>query len=314
MIIPCYNAHDTLGYALASVATQTEHSKIKVTVVDDCSDKPYDSIVNDFRNILNVDLIRLSKNGGPGVARQVGIEATTNPYIMFMDADDILINVFTVKEMLSLMNNDKNIYMLSSTFLEEDEYANLIPHENDTVWTFGKLYRRAYINFYGIKFNDTRANEDTGFNTKLIACATNTDYISFVKQATYLWKFRENSITRINDSEYGHNKGFIGYIENKLEALTFPNVNKAYVKDHALGCFGECYKSYNNTKQTRSEFEKVILEYSAKFWQLLVKKLYYEDIKYAKTILTESILNNQYRLLPILTLDDFIKLVEEYNG
>ena len=37
IIIPAYNAHNTIDKALASIACQNISDKIKVTIVNDCS-------------------------------------------------------------------------------------------------------------------------------------------------------------------------------------------------------------------------------------------------------------------------------------
>ena len=34
------------------------------------------------------------------------------------------------------------------------------------VWMHGKMYRRSFFSKYNIRFNDSRANEDVGFNTQ----------------------------------------------------------------------------------------------------------------------------------------------------
>ena len=80
IIIPAYNAHATLGRALCSIANQTNRESIVVYIVDDGSECGYDELVNSYSHLLNIKLIRI-ENSGPGNARQVGLDASSNEYI-----------------------------------------------------------------------------------------------------------------------------------------------------------------------------------------------------------------------------------------
>ena len=52
VIIPAYNAEDTIGRALASLVAQTRPRKFMVTVVDDCSTDCTAAIVKKFKGLL----------------------------------------------------------------------------------------------------------------------------------------------------------------------------------------------------------------------------------------------------------------------
>jgi GT2 family glycosyltransferase len=92
LIIPCFIKTkwdlDCLHRLLNSVQIQSRPFK-KVYVVDDCSPLDY-KLQFDF-----VEYIRLTKNGGPAKARNVGIEnalVSKEPYLLFTDNDCILDN------------------------------------------------------------------------------------------------------------------------------------------------------------------------------------------------------------------------------
>ena len=62
--------------------------------------KNYDYAVNMFKDFYSIKEIKLDKNVGCGQARQKGVDNTSAPYIMFIDADDTLFafyNVFNAK-------------------------------------------------------------------------------------------------------------------------------------------------------------------------------------------------------------------------
>ena len=310
LIIPAYNAHDTLGYALASVATQLEHARIRVTIVDDCSDETYDRVVEQFQGLLNIQVLRTTSNGGPGVARQYGIDHTDLPYIVFMDADDLLINVMALRKLRAPLDTDATIYLVSAGFYEEGPTGNVVEHQRDMVWTFGKMYRREYLQKRGVRFNLTRANEDTGFHTKLLATATVEDYVRFIPDFVYLWRFQPNSITRENDNEYGYNKGFIGYIDNKIEALLLPNASPEFVRSHVFEVLTECYRTYVNTTEYRPEFQDTVLSYSKKFWTECASRYFHDDAEFTKKEVLRNLIRVPIRAIPTLTWEQFIDLIK----
>ena len=93
------------------------------------------------------------------------------------------------------------------------------PHQNDTVWMFGKLYKRAFLDQHNIKMNDTRANEDNGFNMLCKLMCNERQQIKFIPDVVYYWHTNENSITRINNCQYSYDQSFVGYTENMIWAF-----------------------------------------------------------------------------------------------
>ena len=69
---------------------------------------------------------------------------------------------------------------------------------------FGKLYKRAFIDRYKIHFpSDSRSNEDNGFNMMCKLCANQNEQIKYIQDITYYWHFKEDSITRKDNANYG---------------------------------------------------------------------------------------------------------------
>ena len=90
VIIPFYNQKDFLVRCLSSIQVQTISNDIDVTIIDDCSDENIDDIITFFKRFLNINILHLNRNKGPGYARQLGLDITSAPYVCFIDADDIL--------------------------------------------------------------------------------------------------------------------------------------------------------------------------------------------------------------------------------
>lgn len=92
VIIPCYRCEETIGRALTSVLEQTLLPQ-EILLVDDCSDDAGITLATlyDLQRISSdicLKVISLEKNGGPAMARNVGWDVSSQPYVAFLDADD----------------------------------------------------------------------------------------------------------------------------------------------------------------------------------------------------------------------------------
>ena len=219
VIIPAYKAQNTILRTLCSIAEQTILDDIEVTIVNDCDGIGYKRYVDMFSPFMTIREIEMPENGGPGDARQYGIDNTTNPLLMFIDADDTFIGSFALKTLREqLLSDDKNACCFAS-FIEEQQRFH-IPHVNDSVWMFGKIYRRDFISKYKIRFQKgSRANEDAGFNMICKLFANDNEKIKYIQDSVYYWHFKEDSITRINNAQYSYDQSFVGYASNMIYSL-----------------------------------------------------------------------------------------------
>jgi glycosyltransferase involved in cell wall biosynthesis len=84
LVIAAYNAEPTLGAALASALAQVPRPA-QVIVVDDGSRDATASIAASFPEVQLIT----QPNQGPSAARNTGIRAATQPWVAFLDADDL---------------------------------------------------------------------------------------------------------------------------------------------------------------------------------------------------------------------------------
>lgn len=88
VIIPCYNGAAFIEGAIRSVLAQTRPVK-RIVVVDDVSSDRSVAVAEAFREAgAPVSVIVADRNGGPASARNIGIAATDEPLLAFLDADD----------------------------------------------------------------------------------------------------------------------------------------------------------------------------------------------------------------------------------
>ena len=225
IIIPAYNAHDTIRRTLNTIAYQNIIDKIKVTIVNDASDKDYSDEVNYYSSFMDIKEIKLDKNSGPGVARQTGIDNTKEDYIMFIDSDDILFSPVSVFDLYNSIIEDDSDICISSFLAEESKFC-FVEKENDRVWLHGKIYKREFLKDNNVTFNDTYANEDNGFNQLAFLCGAKVKTIPII---TYVWCENKNSITRKNNKRYRYT-GLSGYIYNICWAIEGA-IERGYISD-----------------------------------------------------------------------------------
>lgn len=88
VIMPCFNAGNTLATALNSLLTQSHHN-LEILVADDCSTDNSAAIVQQFATRDNrVKLLRLAENSGAYVARNTALQQASGDFITTHDADD----------------------------------------------------------------------------------------------------------------------------------------------------------------------------------------------------------------------------------
>lgn len=314
LVIPCYNTRATLKRALSSVAMQTISDSIKVILFDDNSTELYTDIVKPFSKLLDILVVNSETNVGPGAARRLGMQAGNSPYIMFMDSDDTFQNAFAVQELYDgIVNN--NLDALNSIFLEELENKSFVKHEGDWVWVFGKIYKREFIEANKIYFNDTRANEDTGFNAVITSCGK----IGYLTDITYIWHYKKDSITRKDEGIYRFT-GLEGWFENMIwSALECKRVgadDKKYqtkVVSNMINSYFFCL-DLNYDKDKRVDLEK-FRSWAHKFWEIVYKPLEIPDTLLQETYKALSVNRNSLsNNIPKITLYQYIGWVGENYG
>lgn len=221
IIVPCFKAHKTLPRLLGSVISQTIVEDLEVTLVNDGCNEDYQDLISKFKEFVPIREVKIKTNGGPGMARRVGYEHTGNPLVTWIDADDTFANAFSLDILRKQILMEPINMACMGTFIEEHlEINQMLPHQGDTIWMFGKMYRRDFLDKYNVRMNDTRANEDNGFNMLVkFLCCNEMERIKFIGDPVYFWHSNPNSITRINDCQYSYDQSFVGYTENMIWAI-----------------------------------------------------------------------------------------------
>ena len=299
VIIPAYNAHRTIGRTLNSIASQVNKDDLKVYIINDGSDNDYSEFVNIYANILDIVEIDIV-NSGPGVARQVGLDNSSNEYIIFIDADDLLYNNHSIMDLLSIIPKAD---VSQGYFIEKKEDKSRVL-EPQYCYLHGKMFRRSVIERYNIAFDKSKRlcgdmYEDSSFNQLYLLCSSN---IATTNEKVYVYEYNENSLTN-KDVDAVNN------LINYVYSMTWlaKEVKKRNLSNlHDIGwhfCIIS-YHCYFNYLLHPLECEFVFKEMK------LIKKMYKEyitNISYDEQLRIYKLFN--YPVIPNITFFDFMEKI-----
>ena len=100
VIVPVYNAEDTLETALSSVFMQTLTDIEILCINDGSTDHSADVLTSAQRRDGRVRCLT-QKNAGAGMARNKGIAEAKGEYIAFLDADDLYPGPYALETLLA---------------------------------------------------------------------------------------------------------------------------------------------------------------------------------------------------------------------
>ena len=168
---------------------------IEIIISDDCSDEPFDDVLESFDN-LNIQVIKNDKHYGfPKNGRQNGANAATGDWICFADQDDEYVDhAFDKMHEFITIHNLKNY--VSSNFLMHtvgtDEY---VIQGGDKGWTHGKFYEKSFWDEHDLRYDDVQYCEDINLTTKT-GCIMITENIpmTILEEPLYIWNRRNDSL------------------------------------------------------------------------------------------------------------------------
>lgn len=116
VIIPVYNGEKTLMNTLSSVLQQT-YTHFEVIIVDDASEQPVESYLNQITD-NRVQIYRTERSNA-NVARNYGISKSKGDYIAMLDADDYWLENH-LQDCLDILMDTRAEGLYGSLFLSRD--------------------------------------------------------------------------------------------------------------------------------------------------------------------------------------------------
>ena len=189
-----------------------DFSRIHVTVVNDGGYRlPEDKLA-----ALNYEVVQINiQHAGVSAARNAGLDHATGKWIMFCDFDDNFASIYSLLEIMRLLETDAYDMLwckiIAEDFIDGKEMLYYVPDKQRFVFCHGKVYRTAFLREAGIRFDEQlNFNEDSCFNAVIIA-RTPHQRIGEIQSPVplYAWIRREQSVTnsgREDEAAYGQTR------------------------------------------------------------------------------------------------------------
>ncbi|SPE67633.1 glycosyltransferase family 2 protein [Leuconostoc mesenteroides] len=221
VVIAHYNAGNYIRKALDSLVRQTmNQDDFEVIIVDDKSTKPLDIIQEYESEIKHLRIVVEDQNHGyPSIPRNHGIAQACGTFIMLMDQDDNLADD-TLLTFVEFAGDDSDVII--GKYAEGKMYnGTQVPFKNGTnikdasiitdhiLSTLAphKMYRRAMLNQYDVRFPDSSyipVEEDQVFNMKAYSVSRKISILA--DKDYYYWNQREDFGNLGKSSSYTYNK------------------------------------------------------------------------------------------------------------
>jgi len=250
VIIPAFNAENTIERTIGSTLSQT-YKNIEVVVVNDGSiDSTANCVISKFGEDPRVRLINQT-NRGVSVAR-TGIQESTGEYIIFLDSDDYLERDFASALVSLITSSNSDIAFCGYRSIDENEtvLAFMVPRIDEgevrngecvllsifegsmNIWTGSAIYRKDFIQRNDIIFTPGAKNG---------------------QDKEFIWKavLKSNRII-------GTRRILSNYVVRKGSLVKNAKISKA----HTLGCMrriGKFMRKNTQNERILSAFEKRML-------------------------------------------------------
>lgn len=265
VIIPVYNAEDTLERCVDSVLQQT-FSDYEIIIIDDgssdCSGKICDLYVVQDKRIHVIH----QKNCGVSAARNAGIDAACGQYIMFIDSDDEIKQSFLKDYVVAIEKMDCDVIIGGYTKIKADgsrtvqlpikdgvcqsetwEYICKYPEQFGYLWN--KLFRRDIVQKAELRLRaDLYSQEDLDF------CLSYFRYCSqfgFVSNKDYQYYYK-----------VGKRKPPIwNYIENQIKLIELAKINEGLSEEAEMAVINRIFLllfTFLYSADTHAKFDEAI--------------------------------------------------------
>lgn len=216
IIIPLYNVEHYVIDSLKSVLSQT-YSNIEFLLIDDCSTDSTMQIVEEY--LLKhsrkdaVRIIHHDNNLGLSAARNTGLRNAHGEYVFFMDSDDEITLDCIEKHYNALDKENMAAFTIADLCLEGTKSVHIKPILDQVqnlpletsylrrMWNISacnKLYRKSFLEENGLIFQEGLLHEDILWSYKVAFQAAKA---ALVKEATYIYKIHQGSITTSQNSK-----------------------------------------------------------------------------------------------------------------
>lgn len=225
VIVPVYNTNPLFLKPLLLILEKLDKENFEVIIIDDCSNNQSTiNLVNLYKGKDNFVLVTNRYNSGVAFSRNVGIKMSKNPFICFIDSDDLVDYELLNKVASSKLDADmivfKRKFINEKTFSIQSDIGDLLVLENKLGFLDifcsrhlpeqysdyalrglrCKIIRKEFLNTNQILFNvELRQYEDTVFIANFANLNAN---VIFLKNYCDYYRINKKSISHSFDKNY----------------------------------------------------------------------------------------------------------------
>lgn len=204
IIIPVYNAENYLKECVDSILNQA-FSEYEILLIDDGSSDGSGKLCDEYEGRDERIAVCHQSNHGVSAARNVGIRHAIGDWIMFVDADDYLMDD-ALNNLYNIAKNSDADYIYGNTLQKSRTKEKLcIPKLKDRVWQnnydrlvhfglWGHMFKSSLIKDNNVLFIDGQAyGEDMLFKYSLLQY---TRRMASISQPVYVYRENDLSVTK----------------------------------------------------------------------------------------------------------------------
>lgn len=201
VIIPCYNHGTYLPEAIESVIDQS-YKNFEIIVIDDGSIDNTKKVCNDYPIVKYI----YQKNAGLSAARNTGIKYSTGAYLVFLDADDWLLEN-ALKTNLDVLLLNEDIAFVSGgyqVFYQDINHTEIVREEiNEN--HYSRLLERNYIGMHATVMYQRWVFDSFMFDTSLPYCEDYDLYLKIARKHQVFHYTGLIAVYRMHDSNMSAN-------------------------------------------------------------------------------------------------------------
>lgn len=213
VIIPCFNHGKFLADAIKSVLEQ-RYSPIEIIIVNDGSSDSTEEVASTFPTVKYV----YQENQGLSAARNTGIKNSCGEYLVFLDADDLLVRD-AIHFNLRVLLDDRRLAFVSGGYLLKTIDKDFIPKQKeiDSEKAYLLLLKRNYIEMHATVMFRRSVFEEFLFDRSLKACEDYDLYLKIARKYPVVHHSKILAVYRIHGSNMSGNPKLM--LDSVLEVL-----------------------------------------------------------------------------------------------
>jgi len=309
IIVPIYNVEKYLRQCIESIVNQT-YKNIEIILIDDGSQDKCANIVDEYANKDERIVVIHKKNGGLADARNAGLRIATGEYIMFVDADDILVSTSS-EVLLKKMEEENADYVIgnyincyengrlwASPIFSIDKYKTFkldIKDYKDSFYIMSstvcnKMFKNKFIKSLNLEFEVGIPAEDAIFTTY---CFINSKKVYYIPDIIFYYRQRKSGTSISTNCNEDYFKGISKAYKLIYENFKRNNEIGFYRFFYAKSMTYILYKFIDSELLKEEQRIKVLKE--MKWFYKLSKDLGVTACHYSLKLIIDKILSNKYQ-------------------